>query len=70
MLFPIILSYLSFIYKGMKPSKFGSVVAHPDLDGEVSVRVRVIPNTLEMVLTAPHKSVLVIMSLSKGNSLA
>ena len=37
--------------------------------GRSRVRVRVIPKTLKMVLTAPH-SVLVIMSLSKGNVLA
>jgi hypothetical protein len=51
------------------PSGFGSVVAYADLDGEVRVRVRVIPKTLKMVLTAPQP-VLVIMSLSKRNTLA
>ena len=54
-----------------KPSRFGSLVAHPDLDdmGRSQVRVRVIPKTLIMVLSAPQP-VLVIMSLSKGNALA
>ena len=48
----------------IKPSRFGSVVVHLDLDGEVSGSRWVIPKTLRMVLTAPQP-VLVIMSLSK-----
>ena len=58
---------LHFSYNNCKPSKFGSEVAHLDLDGEVS---GLSPGhnqdkTLKMVLTAPQP-VLVIMSLIKG----
>ena len=48
------------------PSRFGSVVAHPELVGEVSGSSPDIPKTLKMVLTDPQL-VLVIMRLSKGN---
>ena len=39
-----------------KPSRFGSVVAHTELDGNSGrswVRLRVIPKTLKIVLSAP-----------------
>ena len=39
------------------------------LEGEKKVRVRVLPTTLKIVLTAPQ-FVRVIMSLSKGNDFA
>ena len=53
-----------------RPRRFGSVVAHRDLDREVfsSSHVWVTPKTSKMVLTG-HQPVLVIMSLSKGNTL-
>ena len=51
------------------PSRFGSVVAHLDLDGEVSGSSPGQIKDSKMVLTAPQL-VLFIMSLSKGISLA
>ena len=53
-----------------QPSIFGSVVAHPDLDGEVSGSSPGHTNkvTLKMVFTAPQP-VLVLISLCKMNAL-
>ena len=62
------MSFIIFIYV-QKPSRFGSVVAHPDLDGEVAGSSPGHTKDFKMVLTAPQP-VLVIMSLSKGNASA
>ena len=54
-------------YVTFKPSRFGSVVAHLDLDGEVLGSSLSHTKDLKMVLSTPQP-VLVIMSLSKGNA--
>ena len=58
--------FLSFLIT----TKFGSVVAHPDLDGEVSESSPCHTKDLKknIILIAPQP-VLVIMSLSTGNAL-
>ena len=51
------------------PSRFGSVVAHPDLDWEVLASSPGKTKILKMVIIAPQP-VMVIMSFGKGNVLA
>ena len=65
------LSLSVYIFKliPLYSSRFGSVVAHPDLDGEGSGSSPGHTKKFKMILTAPQP-VLVLMILSKGNALA
>ena len=56
-------------FAGTTPSRFGLIVAHTDLDGEVSCSSPGHTKDFVMVPTAPQP-VLVIMSLSNENALA